>query len=263
MIGRPVNDRGCLALLDARARKLARTPAARAIGRAAESLRNVVALIRAKPQHREAIPKGAPTIACDVSQPVRFWAPDPDCVERTLDFMVMVEVIEPRMLVRAVTIDLPPLGRHTMPLVGAGHPVNLSPLTRRGIDWGEIGKIGAGVAVGVVDTWLSAYGLKPVGDAVTNVARDYGINSPFDKDSAPGGALKGGTENGPNETQGGGGDAAARVAAARPGAGGDADHHRAGEAPKLPARGDEPQVHEARAGKRRHRPVGARRRRGG
>ena len=181
MIGAPINDASCLKMIAERAKSLAKTRAAQRIAGAIGTVENAVLYIRAKPQHPSAQRVEGPTVACDTPQSVRFWAKDPDCVERSLDFAVMVEIIEPRMVVRFVTVDLPGVGRHTMPVVGAGHPVNLSPLTARGVDLKGIGRTAFGMAHSVFGAVLTAYGLKPIADEIGRIEREEGL-IPSDED---------------------------------------------------------------------------------
>jgi hypothetical protein len=169
---------------------------ARRLAETARTMENVVLYIRAKPQgkhHR--CGKDTPYIACDTPQSVRFWAPDPDCVERTLDFAVMSELLEPRMVVRFVTIDLPGIGRHTMPMVGEGYGVNLSPLTARGFDLESFGQDALGIVHTVGSAILAAYGLKPVADELGQVEEEEGLVHPK-KSPAPQTAPKGEPQNG-------------------------------------------------------------------
>jgi len=211
-MGAPVNDDSCLSLLNDRVLVEARTPLARHLADVFGDLEHVIIAIRSKPQRPRTIPAGAPTIACDTLQAVQFWSPYPDCVERSLDFAVEAQLLEPDLIVRFVTVELP-IGRHVMPMVGDGHPIDLSPFPR-GVDWSQLGDAalsGATSAVGTVADW---YGLGPAWNAVVKVGRDEGV-LPADKaaaadsdgekaPNAPNGAKKG-ERDGERDASGAGG----------------------------------------------------------
>lgn len=93
MIEDPINDHTCLGQLVEHAKRTAGSPVARRIAATVRTMENAVLVIRAKPQGKNHRCGAGPILSCDTPQSARFWAPDPDCVERTLDFGVMAELI--------------------------------------------------------------------------------------------------------------------------------------------------------------------------
>lgn len=111
MILDPVNDQQCLGLLVERARELVRTRLAYDAAARLRSIRNVIAYLQSLPQTDDDGQERIQVIACDVPQRLRFLPPDPNCFERTLAGLVLLELIDPKTERVPVSIDEPE--RHT------------------------------------------------------------------------------------------------------------------------------------------------------
>lgn len=115
MILEPLNDQQCLGQLVARARAELGQPRAYQEAARLGSPANVVRYLRSLPQldddgsYRRRSRKDG--VQCDVWQRLRFMAPDPNCFERTLDALVLLEVLDPKTERVAVSVDEPE--RHT------------------------------------------------------------------------------------------------------------------------------------------------------
>jgi len=97
-----------------------------ALARRFRSTRQLADWFRDLPQRNDnGDERDGPRLQCDVSQRVRIAPPDPNCVERSLGYILLAEHIDPRPLRQLATIDTP-LGRHTLPLEN-GVPVILDP----------------------------------------------------------------------------------------------------------------------------------------
>lgn len=111
MILDPVNDQQCLALLVERAHELVRTRMAYDAAARLRSIRNVIIYLQSLPQTDDDGSERVQVLACDVPQRLRFLPPDPNCFERTLAALVLMELIDPKAERVPVSIDEPE--RHT------------------------------------------------------------------------------------------------------------------------------------------------------
>ncbi len=166
MILNPTTDQECLGQLTHIARELAPTTLISTVARRLGTPRKVIAWLRSLPQSDDSGAERYRYIACDVSQRVRLLPDDPNCFERSLAALVLLETLDastPRML---VTIDRPL--RHTGVVEqrdGRWFALDLFP--RRNFDWGEFGKdFLQGLHNYVGKPLLSIYGLGNLADVV-------------------------------------------------------------------------------------------------
>lgn len=137
MILEPVNDAECLTPLSQRAADATQRPDVQQLAAAFTDTRQIARFIRSLPQRDD---KGtdweAPSVMCDVPQrarigpdddPERKW--DPNCVERSITYLAMADLVEPTPWRQLATVDTG-AGRHTFP-VEDGLPVVLDPLVPR------------------------------------------------------------------------------------------------------------------------------------
>jgi hypothetical protein len=134
MLIEPLNDGDCLGLA------LAQVPAAmartdvRELAARLGSVAEVVRYLRRLPQLDDTGGPGeGPRIACDVPQRVRVPAPDPNCLERSLFFLALAELLDPPPWRTLTTIDVTSARgreRHTFP-VENDTPVCLDPVVPR------------------------------------------------------------------------------------------------------------------------------------
>jgi hypothetical protein len=263
----PINDVECLGQLTRIARELAPTTLVRLVARHIVDLDPrvsprlaVVRWIQSRPQTDDDGEELARYVACDVPQRVRLLADDPNCVERSTDAMMLLEVIEPSIRRALATVVRP--ARHTGLVEhrdGRWHAVDLFPRrnARRNINWGELGKdVLQGAHQYIGKPVMKFYGLGSVadtlGDAENNAIGRGGKNEkkeqPSRRPGSPGGSIgagiaatgkgwtKGGSRDGEKEAKEGGRSGAAT-------AGGGVDRARAGQA----AAGDGDHPHDSRA----------------
>jgi len=130
VIAEPLNDSECLGQLTRLAAAAAERDDVRQL---AARLRTIVALagwIRSLPQRLDiGEPTDGPRVACDVTQRARMLADDPNCVERSLMYLALAEVLDPGAIRQLATIEVGQ-GRHTFP-VEDGRPVLLDPAVPR------------------------------------------------------------------------------------------------------------------------------------
>jgi hypothetical protein len=131
MIGVPFedNDLTCLgAVTEIVAKKVAEgDPEIDKLAAQFATTQELAAHIRSLPQRDdEGIPDDGPKVeACLPWQRLRFFPPDPNCLERTAFYMLVAERIDPWPVRRMATLDFP-WGRHTFP-VEEGAPIVLDP----------------------------------------------------------------------------------------------------------------------------------------
>lgn len=193
MIVDPQRDRQCLDQATAKARELSRTPWVRRLARRLGTRRRVIDYIRSRPQADDD-GTSSQFIACDVPQRARFDGPDapedPNCFERAILFVAIMEVIEPRVLRMLDTIERP--HRHTRVLEWNGDAwveVNLFPYPRN-IDWGDLAKqaiplIHDNVGKPLLQTFIPVYGgtiADKIGDEENSL---LGVDSTSQKKNPP------------------------------------------------------------------------------
>lgn len=127
MIVEPLNDEDCLGQIVALARAAQDREDVQAIAAQLGSLRAVKRLLRRLPRRPDGPydPTPGPRVQCDVPQRVRLVpldAPDVNCVEVALAYLVLAEAIDPRPTRTLMTVVLPSDERHTFP-VEANKPV--------------------------------------------------------------------------------------------------------------------------------------------
>lgn len=133
MIGAPLNDRACLGQITEIAKRATLQPELRQYAAQFRTAKQLAASIRQLPQTNDTgDPADGPRVACDTPQRVRVLAPDPNCVERSLMYLAVAELVDPRPLRQLITIDTP-MGRHTYPVEHGWHPVVLDPLIARNV----------------------------------------------------------------------------------------------------------------------------------
>lgn|GEM_PF-2249398 len=111
MILDPVNDEACLGQLTELARELAQGTVARRMAKHLGSRRAVVEYFQSLPQSDDDGREALQYVSCDVRQRMRVFPLDPNCFERTLGALVLLEILDPAIRRLAVTIDAP--ARHT------------------------------------------------------------------------------------------------------------------------------------------------------
>jgi hypothetical protein len=107
----PVNDGECLGQLTRIAREQARTSTAYNLAARLRTAEAVVKWLQSLPQRDDDGRETLQVIQCDVPQRVRIFPGDPNCFERTLAALILLEVIDPKTPRVAVTIEKPL--RHT------------------------------------------------------------------------------------------------------------------------------------------------------
>ena len=131
MIGIPFddNDLNCLGWLTEVIISLLDPPHKRLIdtARQFQTVEDAAAWIRGKPQRNDdGIPgDGWKLVACRPAQRLEILSETPNCFERTADWMLLAELIDPRPIRRLATIDYS-WGRHTFPIQD-GVPIVLDP----------------------------------------------------------------------------------------------------------------------------------------
>jgi hypothetical protein len=142
VIGDPVNDRECLDQLTTFARELAPTTLIQSVARRLATREAVITWFQSLPQADDDGDEHVRFIQCDVPQRARLLPDDPNCVERSLGALMLLEAIDPKTLRALATIDKPL--RHTglVERVGAHwRAVDLFPRRNatRNFDWGKFG----------------------------------------------------------------------------------------------------------------------------
>lgn len=170
MILDPVNDEACLGQLTKIARELHATTLVQTVARRLGSRAAVIRWIQSLPQADDDGGEAVRFIQCDVPQRVRLLPDDPNCVERSVGALMLLEVIEPKTPRALATIDRPL--RHTGLVEKRGvhwQAVDLFPRRNaaRNLDWGETGKdVLQGVHQYVGKPLLGFYGLGSVADTL-------------------------------------------------------------------------------------------------
>lgn len=118
MITAPLNDEACLSKITAWANTASRRADIRELAQRLGTREAVIDHIRSLPQLDDGATDDTPgpRIACDVPQRVRINPLDPNCVERSVLAIALLEVLEPGRTYRLMTIDLAPGVRHTFPV---------------------------------------------------------------------------------------------------------------------------------------------------
>ncbi|MBE7453845.1 MAG: hypothetical protein HS111_34745 [Kofleriaceae bacterium] len=133
MIILPLNDHACLGEMTEIAQDVVtnRDPELSALARELATPPNVVRWMRSLPQRDDVgAPNDGPKVdACSPPQRLRLPAPDPNCVERAVLYLILAEFLAPGLTRRLATIDTP-VGRHTLPVENNG-PVVLDPRVPR------------------------------------------------------------------------------------------------------------------------------------
>lgn len=186
----PVNDERCMAALIARAEHIATTDPARAVAAQLGSEAALRAALRAKPQSDD--DGHGPGINCgEVSQRARFWAPDPNCFERALDYLTLAPLLlDDRYVFSAATAQTQ-LGAHTFPVLLSGNkriPVDLyssapppgwhrlrnaDPRGTRNYSWDDFGKDALGIVHTAGGIVLGAFGLGGVANTLGEIESKY------------------------------------------------------------------------------------------
>lgn len=149
MILDPINDRACLDALTAQVRQRVdpRAPdrSMAALARELGSTAALVRWLRQQPQRDDTgAPEDGPRVdACRPSQRVRFLPVDPNCVERSLTYLAVAELIDPQPSRRLATTRTPAGLLHTYP-VEDDQAVVLDPQVRNGGEPGCCVRNGAG-----------------------------------------------------------------------------------------------------------------------
>lgn len=181
MILDPVNDQQCLGLLVERARELVRTRMAYDAAARLRTVRAVINYLRSLPQLDDDGSERVQLLACDVPQRLRFMPSDPNCFERTLAALVLLELIDPKTERVPISVDKPE--RHTGIVErqpgGAWQPIDLFPRRNSAAQdvLGVVHPIGRGV--------LGIFGLGSVGDRLGRVWEQHGWLRPEDGPSVP------------------------------------------------------------------------------
>lgn len=133
MIAPPLNDQECLGKLTDVAVQGQQRPDVRDLARRFRTTGDLARWIRSLPQRDDAgVAADGPRVQCEVSQRARLLAADPNCVERSILYLAVGELLDATKTRRLATIDTP-LGRHTFP-VENGEPVVLDPpITRNAL----------------------------------------------------------------------------------------------------------------------------------
>jgi hypothetical protein len=136
VIAEPANDRECLYRISQVAVAGLSRRDIRELAARFRSTAELVRWIRKLPQRDDnGAPGDGPTTACDVPQRTRIAPPDPNCVERSLLYLLLAELIDPGPVRQLMTITMKNGGRHTLPIED-GEPVFLDPslgLTRNAV----------------------------------------------------------------------------------------------------------------------------------
>jgi len=169
----PINDIECLGQLTAFARELVSSRFVHQVAVHLGTRDAVIQWLQSLPQADDLGDERVRVIQCDVPQRARLFPDDPNCVERSLGALVLLEVIDPKTRRALATVDKPL--RHTGLVEqydGHWHAVDLFPRRNgdRNFSWGSFGK---DVMYGATD-----YVIKPVakvylGDKIGGATGDY------------------------------------------------------------------------------------------
>ncbi len=140
MILAPTNDEACLGQLTQIARELSQTTLIRTVGERLGSRSAVVVWLQSLPQTDDDGSELYRSISCDIPQRVRLLPDDPNCFERSLAALALLEVVDPRTIRKVVTADKP--ARHTGVVEwnrSKKQWVALDLFPRRNFSWGRLG----------------------------------------------------------------------------------------------------------------------------
>jgi hypothetical protein len=188
----------CLGQLTAIARELWPSTLVRSVARRLGSPTAVIEWFRSLPQADDDGHEAVRFVQCDVPQRVRLLPDDPNCVERSIGAMMLLEALDPSTRRALATVDRPL--RHTGLVEQRGgrwHAVDLFPRrnAQRNFDWSELGKdVLQGAHNYVGKPILGFYGLGGAADQLGEqedklIGRDK-KKAPEKKDSPPAGKPK-------------------------------------------------------------------------
>jgi hypothetical protein len=191
----PINDVDCLGQITTIARELAPTTLIISVAKKLGSREAVIHWLQSLPQADDDGSEHVRYIQCDVPQRVRLLPDDPNCVERSMGALMLLEVLAPKTPRALATVDRPL--RHTGLVEKHGahwRAVDLFPRRNapRNFDWSELGKdVLQGVHKYVGKPVLSFYGLGSAADTLGEqedklIGRDK-KNQPEKKGSPPAG----------------------------------------------------------------------------
>jgi hypothetical protein len=188
MILDAINDHDCLDQLTTIARELAPTTLIREVARRLGSRDAIIRWFQSLPQADDDGTERIRYIVCDVPQRTRLLPDDPNCVERSLGAIMLLEFVDPKTPRALATIDKP--ARHTGLVEKHGDhwlAVDLFPRrnAKRNFDWGEFGKdVLQGVHSYVGKPVLTMYGMGSVADTLGEY-EDKGIGRDKKKQAQP------------------------------------------------------------------------------
>ena len=163
MILDPINDVDCLGQLTLFARELAPSTLVRDVAQQLSTREQVIKWLQSLPQADDNGDERVRVIQCDVPQRVRLFPDDPNCVERSLAALVLLEVIAPTTPRALATVDKPL--RHTGLVEQYGehwHAVDLFP--RRNFSWTDLRVDAHNAGSGLLKAWLG----KDLGGGIAN-----------------------------------------------------------------------------------------------
>lgn len=112
----PLNDKRCLRLLIAEAKRYAARPEVQAYARRFANLGEFQRHVRQLEQRDDlGDPADGPRLPCEISQRTRFAPSDPNCWERTLLYLAVAELLAPGILRTAASLIMD-RGWHTFPV---------------------------------------------------------------------------------------------------------------------------------------------------
>ena len=170
MILDPINDEDCLGQLTKIARETAPTTLIMMVAKRLGSREAIIRWLQSLPQADDTGTEQVRFIQCDVPQRTRLLPDDPNCVERSVGALMLLEVVDPTTPRALATVDKPL--RHTGLVEKYGdhwRAVDLFPRRNvaRNFDWGELGKdVLQGVHRYVGKPLLGAYGLGGAADTL-------------------------------------------------------------------------------------------------
>jgi hypothetical protein len=184
MILDSINDEDCLGQLTQIARELAPTTLVREVARRLGSREAVIRWFQSLPQADDNGAEKVRFIQCDVPQRTRLLPDDPNCVERSLGALMLLESVDPKTPRALATVDRPM--RHTGLVEkhgGRWRAVDL--FARRNFSWSEFGKdVLQGLHRYVGKPVMSFYGMGAVADTVGEL-QDKAIGRDKPKQPAP------------------------------------------------------------------------------
>lgn len=140
MILGPTNDEACLGQLTRIVRELVPTTLIRTVAARLGTPEAVVEWLQSLPQTNDDGAEIYRAITCDVPQRVRLLPDDPNCFERAMAALALLEVLDPRTMRKLVTADQP--ARHTGVVELRRKEkrwVALDLFPRRNFNWGRLG----------------------------------------------------------------------------------------------------------------------------